>query len=554
MTPPSRARLRAAGRFLVARVLAACLLTAALALPVHAEDKAAGDAAALFTEGRFDAARDAAQAALAKDPTDAAMARILQDALVAMGDAKAAAAVAPQGAPEIVLQGLAARMQEPAAAIKALTQITKVEGAPAYLRLDLARAHIAKGTASAAEAVASAFRKDRPDSAEGASVLGAALAARGKEVSARDAFQEALASQPGRADAAIGLAQVLVTREEPDAALETLKQALAVHPRHPHVLIAYATRQAAGGDYPSALRTLQGVLTLPVPKADVHAQMAEVQRAKKDWKAAEACALLALGIDKENTRALRVLGFVKLKRNDHEGALAEYAKVATLLPEDAQIRADIALVYIVTGKLKEAEEAAKEALKLDKKLIDGHVRMGQTLYLRGKGKQAKRSFQAVLKEDKNHILVNRYIGYVLLDEGKPKSALKHFGIVADALPKDSSSVRMMGRCQLAMGKVDDAVTSFRDAVARNEKDGWAYFDLGKGLERQEMWDDALAAYLRAIEVDPKLPYPHLYVAELYDEVQGEPEKALPHYKSYLELGGHDEGKAIEKRVKQLENP
>lgn len=565
MTPRSPRARRAiatgacARTILVRGILAAATLSVALlVLPgrtARADDAAgATDPRTLFAAGRFDAARDAARAALAKDPTDANAARILQDALLAMGDAQGAAAVAPKGAPELLLQGLAARLEEPKAAIKALTPLTKADGAPAWLRLDLARKQLEKDTPSAAEAIANAYLKDRPDSAEGSSVLGAALAARGKTVTARDVYQRALEIEPGHAASAIGLADVLVEREQPEDAAAVLKAALGVHPHHPHLLVAHATHQSAAGEHDAALRTLTAVLALPVPKADVHALMAEVNRAKKDYKAAEACAAKALELDKEHVRALRVRGFVKFKRDDHAGALADYGTVATLRPDDAQIHADMALVHIMTGKLKDAEAAAKQALKLDKKLLDGHLRMGQVQYLNGKGKNAKKSFNAVLKQDKNHLLVNRYLGYVLLDEGKPKSALKHFQIVADALAKDSSSMRMVGRCQLGMGKVDDAVTSFREAVARNGQDGWAYFDLGKGLERQEKWDDAIAAYQKSIEVDGKLAYPHLYLAELLDEVQGEPEQALPHYKAYLELGGHDEGKAIEKRVKQLENP
>ena len=546
MTP-----LSARGVFRTALVLT--IACAGAALPLHA-DEAGADAAALFAAGRFDEARDAAKATLAKDATNADAARLLQDALLVMGDAKGAAAVAPAGAPEVVLKGLAARVDEPKKAAKALTAIVKTDGAPPRFRLDLARAHLAAGTASAAEAAVTVFLKATPDDAEAMTLLADVLVVRNKKTTARKTYTAVLEATPGHAGAAIGLATVLAGMKRGDESREILKAALAVHPRHPHLLIAMADDQVRTGEYDAALRTLGTVLDLPVPKADVHAHLAEVHRAKADYKSAETCAKAATAIEQNHARAIRVMGFVKFKRGDLEGALGDYGAVALLRPDYAQIHADIALVQLTGDKLKEAEAAAKQALKIDKNLLDGHLRMGQVLYLRGKGKQAKKSFDAVLKQQKDHVLVNRYMGYVLLDEGKPKSAIKHFQVVADALEKDSSSVRMVGRCQLEMGKVEDAVNSFREAVSRNEKDGWAFFDLGKGLEKQEKWDDAAAAYEQAIAVDPKLPHPRLYLAELLDEVQGEPEQALPHYKAYLELGGHDEGKAIAKRIEQLEKP
>jgi tetratricopeptide (TPR) repeat protein len=174
------------------------------------------------------------------------------------------------------------------------------------------------------------------------------------------------------------------------------------------------------------------------------------------------------------------------------------------------------------------------------------------LFQRGKPKLAKKELSAVLKKDDDDLRANRYMGYILLDEGKSKAAAKLFDKVAELDPKDYDSLRMMGNAYLRMGKVEQAIESYQEAIGRNGKYGFAYFDLGRALEKQERFEDAAAAYRKSAELDKTLPHPHLYLAELLDEVLDEPEEALKHYKQYLDLDGHGEGGWIKKRVEQLE--
>ena len=119
-------------------------------------------------------------------------------------------------------------------------------------------------------------------------------------------------------------------------------------------------------------------------------------------------------------------------------------------------------------------------------------------------------------------------------------------------PKDFDSLRMMGNAYLRMGKLEDAIEAYQEAIGRNGKYGFAYFDLGRALEKQERFEDAAAAYRKAVQLDKTLPHPHLYLAELLDEILDEPEEALTHYKQYLDLDGHGEGGWIKKRIEQLE--
>ncbi len=535
------------------KTVATTALVLLFALPLHAKD-AIGLARAerLAQHGQFTEARVAATALLKADPTHADAARLLQDLLLAMGLTKEAKAAIPDAAPDAMKRGLAARLRSGKAAIAELTALLKEPGVPARFRLDLAAAQLALGRAPGAESNANLFLKDNPEDLEGLTLLGDALAARGRATSARKVYERALTLSPGLARPAAALAELYALANDEEKSRAVLQEALTVHPQHPTLLRALADDHVRAGEYDEALRGLGQLLTLPVPKVDVHARLSEIHRAKRDYVAAETCAKTALALQKDHPRALRTLGFVKQKRKDYPGALADYTTVAKLRPKWAQIHVDIAFVHFLADKVILAQKAIDVAFKLDKDLPDAHLKAGLILFARGKGKDAKKSLAIVLKKDDTNIAANRTMGYILLDEGKPKNALKHFALVAETDPTDSASMRMVGRCQLGMGKVDDAIASFRAAVGRNGKDAFAYFDLGKGLERAEKWDDAAAAYKRAIAAEADFVHPYGYLAKLLDEVLNEPDEALPHYKRFLELDGDDEGGSISARIEQLE--
>ena len=53
-------------------------------------------------------------------------------------------------------------------------------------------------------------------------------------------------------------------------------------------------------------------------------------------------------------------------------------------------------------------------------------------------------------------------------------------------------------------------------------------------------------------MDGAFCWPHVYLAEIYDEIDGDAEEALVHYKRFLELDGPDSDKKVERRIEQLE--
>jgi len=92
-----------------------------------------------------------------------------------------------------------------------------------------------------------------------------------------------------------------------------------------------------------------------------------------------------------------------------------------------------------------------------------------------------------------------------------------------------------------LGLLDDAIASYRQAIAIHSAYAEAYYNLAIALREHGDFRDAEDAYQHAIDSSPDFRDAHYNLAVLYDLYLNEPEKAIAHYETYLASGG--EGRA-----------
>jgi tetratricopeptide (TPR) repeat protein len=268
---------------------------------------------------------------------------------------------------------------------------------------------------------------------------------------------------------------------------------------------------------------------------------------------AEASARKAVELDPGEFAGQETLGFVLLKRKDLDGALEHYGAALRIDPTRIEPYVGLGYAQALRKEFKFAEDMLEKALKIDKDDVDANLKMGIVAYQKKDYRRAARHIQVVLRQDPQNLIAQRYMGYVLLNEGKAKEALdvlKKASIAAET--EDAMTIRMMGRALFELGNKEEALTAFQRAVAVDEKDPWAHFDLGKAQEDGEEYPLAQASYEKAIELDATFSWPHLYLAELLDEVLDQKPEALAHYQRFLELSGPDPESDVKRRIDQLQ--
>ncbi len=130
----------------------------------------------------------------------------------------------------------------------------------------------------------------------------------------------------------------------------------------------------------------------------------------------------------------------------------------------------------------------------------GHYMLGLSARMAGDLEQAEASFENALSLDPNHVKSMLNLSRVLLDAGRPEEAVALLEVALDIDPVSDDGYRLRGIAYYELGRDQDAIDSFREAITVNERDSWSMNNLALVLIRQEKFEEALLPLARATEL------------------------------------------------------
>jgi len=142
--------------------------------------------------------------------------------------------------------------------------------------------------------------------------------------------------------------------------------------------------------------------------------------------------------------------------------------------------------------------------------------------------------------------------------------------VVEWLPEKQGAWYRLGVILKLAGKNDDAIAAYQRAIQLDPKDAYPHNGLGNVYDDLGRYDEAIAAYQRAIQLDPKIAAPHnglgnvYYRLGNYDDaiaayqraIQLDPKYAYPHNglgNVYYLMGRYDEAMVAYQRAIQLDS-
>ena len=243
---------------------------------------------------------------------------------------------------------------------------------------------------------------------------------------------------------------------------------------------------------------------------------------------------------------------------DHQ--IATFETAVREHPDDASARANLAALYFAEGRYDEAIEQYEVALEVDEENETYLVGLGRALLSAGDHRAAAEKFQKAVDLSSEAELTSDvietayyYLGSISLTEGKPDEALTHLKKALDVEPTDADAWYLLGAASIEADDIDgaieeltravlfvpdyteayeklvvayeekglegearyargmlaysegrygDAVTELEAAIAASPELASAYAGLGLARESLSERDAAIAAYKRAIELDP----------------------------------------------------
>jgi len=285
---------------------------------------------------------------------------------------------------------------------------------------------------------------------------------------------------------------------------------------------------------------------------------------------AAACALYGRVLDKNPTFFPAAQDLVRLDARRGKAADAEAEMRARLAkaPDAVALRNGLAEALLAEGKLDAAEEAARQALKIDEKNVPAMVNLA-TVYARKKRFElSKMVLDNARQIDERDPAVWNRLGFVELSLGDRNQALESFRTAAALRPDYPEAHANYGALLADSEDFAAAATELELAVRYAPLSANAWLDLGNAYRGEKEFDKAEDAYQRALRLDPRLVDCHFNLGILYldGDKPGLPalerlERAVAFFDDFEKAGGKDDklaayrkdaARAIEREKKRLE--
>jgi len=209
----------------------------------------------------------------------------------------------------------------------------------------------------------------------------------------------------------------------------------------------------------------------------------------------------ALEIDERSALALAGLGSLAI-HSGHCEAAESYLKRACALEEEPSYFTLLGVALRNVGKLVEAEEAYRHAIRLDPKYEEAYYNFG-VLLRDDRPSEAEELFRKALELDPDYACAHRELGWALRRRGSAPGTEAHLRKAVELDPDDAWAHIYYGNHLWSLDNIDTAIVEFQSA--RVLKPNWTtpLFCLGSIHEcALEDFDSAQSFYEHALEIDP----------------------------------------------------
>lgn len=167
---------------------------------------------------------------------------------------------------------------------------------------------------------------------------------------------------------------------------------------------------------------------------------------------------------------LTVFGALYPQVMDHSRELTQEENLpeASLLPEQTNKTAAAehnkkGIALHKQGKLEEAAEEYRSAIRLDDNLTSAHYNLGALLYGMGRQKEAEQQYRKVIELDPKFVAVYNSLGAVLYEQDNLDEAEHYFRKAVELDPQDGLAHNNLGQLLADTGRVKEAEEMFTKA-------------------------------------------------------------------------------------------
>jgi tetratricopeptide (TPR) repeat protein len=205
---------------------------------------------------------------------------------------------------------------------------------------------------------------------------------------------------------------------------------------------------------------------------------------------------------------------------ESEASLAvidERAPLPTVQPlADASVRErwnDYGIGLLLQGDLKAAQAAFIKVMEMDPAYPDGPVNVARTRIQEGEVDAAIPLLEQALKMSPRLAKAHYFLGTALKTLGRYDEAIEHLNVAADQYPRDRVVLNEIGRVHFFQRRFDEAIAAFKRALAVDPEDLDAHYNLmlayqGAGDHENAAREQALYSRFKADETAQAITGPY----------------------------------------------
>jgi tetratricopeptide (TPR) repeat protein len=213
----------------------------------------------------------------------------------------------------------------------------------------------------------------------------------------------------------------------------------------------------------------------------------------------------AAKVTRKNPMAATMLGSLLAKEGKLEQAMAYYREALDYEPRFPEAHFFMGNALEKQGKPMEALAEYSQALWFKPSQVETHIFMAGILDKQNKLREAEAHYLAALKLNPRSSVAHNNLAKLLHGQGRFDDARAHYLEALKIDPGFAQAHNNFGVLLLQTGRVDEGVDQLRQADRLNPNDAETEYNLARGLNQQQKWQQAAEILLKlasARQTDP----------------------------------------------------
>lgn len=195
------------------------------------------------------------------------------------------------------------------------------------------------------------------------------------------------------------------------------------------------------------------------------------------------------------------LGFVFQKEGDNVKAIAYYEKALEGQSDEVATMGSLAKLYAETDDMEKSVamyERAIEAAGEEAQKNQLRSKLGKALIGAKKWEQAAVVFTAMVESDPESAANQFNLGISLTQSKQYKEAIPHLEKVIEIRSDYIQAYQQLAGAYNEVGRYNDAIRTIQAALPKAEEKGGLYCTWGRSLEKQQLYDEAIDMFRKAV--------------------------------------------------------